>query len=742
MTLQGQQIPFPKGRRYAGNAILLVITAAVVLYFCLLLVLYYQSSEELRENSLEQFRYETEKRVASIGFFFAEQKDDLMNLVSSREINVFFENRALGMSMEYGLNLSLPPIAYRFQELIRKKRFVSDAMYERLVLIDKNGSILVDTKPENVFKKNWKLYLAPQYRNEPTILLIDNELVVSVAYFFKGQYEAQLVAWVKREVITKRLIGETLSEKDRIWLALKDTHPPKVIIPQQDTLPAYQQPFNANKDVLPESGKPILFTATTKDVISRDWIHISIPVTGTAFEIIREVQRKLVLGRISPAWQLMAMISVALLIIGSAFFNILLNIKTQNLRRNLEESMRREVEVYRTLAENSLTGVFVIQGGLVVYITEQAALAYGYNVDELIGMKPGRIISPEDRANTRWMAIDMIKGNSKVPYEYSVITKNNNVRWILETVSPIIYNGRPAILGNCIDITERRKREILNLHSQKLESVGQLAAGIAHEINTPIQFIGDNITFMKGAFQDIISLSAILDAVKKDDLLSHEVAKDILARIQEKEDEIDLDFLKKEVPQAIDQSLDGLKRVARIVQAMREFSHPGGENKTDMDINKAIESTITLTRNEWKYSAELTTNLAPDLPIVQGYPADFNQVILNIIINAAQALQEKGGKGGPEKERIEISTRQDGKEVEICIRDTGPGIPAEAQSRIFDPFFTTKEVGKGTGQGLSIAQNIIVKKHGGKIFFETKPGEGTAFYIRLPMVTETTGQRL
>ena len=742
MTLQGQQIPFPKGRRYASNAILLVITVAVVLYCCILIVLYYQSSEELRKNSLEQFRYETEKRVASIGFFFAEQKDDLMNLVSSREVNVFFENRALGMSMEYGLNLSLPPIAGRFQELIRKKSFVSNVMYERIVLIDKKGLCLVDTKPENVYKKSMKLYLAPQYRNEPTILLIGDDLVVSVAYFFKGQYEAQLVAWVKREVITSRLIGETLSEQDRIWLALKDTRPPKMIIPRQEALPSYLQAFSANKDVLPESGKPILFTATAKDGIRHDWIYISIPVTGTPFELIREVQRKQVLGGISPAWQLMAMISVALLILGGAFLNIRLNIRTQYLRKNLDESTRREVEIYKTMAENSLTGVFVIQGGLVAYITEQAALAYGYNVDELIGLKSGRIISPEDQANTRLMAIDMIKGNSKVPYEYRVITKYNDVRWILETVSPISYNGRPAILGNCIDITERRKREILNVHSQKMEAVGQLAAGIAHEINTPIQFIGDNITFMKGAFQDIISLSAILNAAKNNNLLSPEDTRKIFARIQEKQEEIDLDFLQKEIPQAIDQSLEGLQRVGRIVHAMREFSHPGGENKTDLDINKSIESTINLTRNEWKYSAELTTNLAPDLPIVKGYPADFNQVILNLIINAAHALQEKTGKGRYTKERIEISTRQDGSEVEICIRDTGSGIPVEAQSRIFDPFFTTKEVGKGTGQGLAIAYNIIVQKHGGKIFFETKAGEGTAFYIRLPLATEKTRQVL
>jgi len=403
-------------------------------------------------------------------------------------------------------------------------------------------------------------------------------------------------------------------------------------------------------------------------------------------------------------------------------------------RKQAEESLKESENRYKNLVENSFSCVYVIQDGRFVFSNNNAATFTGYNREEIIGKPSDSFVQQEDRGKIREKAKKMLRGEDLSPYEFKIVSKTGQLRWILETVSPISYNGHPAILGNCIDITERRKREILNLHSQKLESVGQLAAGIAHEINTPIQFIGDNITFMKGAFQGIIALAALLDAVKSDDLLNPEFAKDICARIQEKEDEIDLDFLKKEVPQAIDQSLDGLKRVALIVQAMREFSHPGGENKTDMDINKAIESTITLTRNEWKYSAELTTNLAPDLPIVQGYPADFNQVILNVIINAAHALQEKDGKGGPQKERIEISTRQDGKEVEICIRDTGAGIPQEIQSRIFDPFFTTKEVGKGTGQGLSIARNIIVKKHGGKIFFETKPGEGTAFYIRLPLI--------
>ena len=733
MTLLGKHIPFIKGRRFAGSVALLVINVAVVLYLCLLLVLYYQSSEELRENSLEQFRYETEKRVASTGFFFAEQKDDLLSLVTSREVDVFFENRSLGMSMEYGLNLSLPPITHRFSELIQKKMFEKKAIYERLVLIDKKGFCLVDTNQKKALQKNWKTYLDPRYHNEPTLLLINDEVVISVAYFFKGRHEGQLLAWVNREVVARRLLGEMSSEKDRTWLVFKDTRPPRMLITGKDVGPAYLRALKAG-EALPKSGKPILFTSTTKEGAKQDWIYISIAVPGTALEFIREVQHKQVLGRISSSVQLAVMISVAFLIVLGGAINIFLNIKTQKLRRNLEESLRREVDVYKTLAEKSFTGVFVIQDGLFVYITEQAAKCYGFDVAALVMTRPERIVFPEDYVSMHSMAIDMLQGKRTIPYEYRVITKDNTVHWILETVSRISFNGRQAILGNCIDITERRQREVHDLHSQKLESVGQLAAGIAHEINTPIQFIGDNISFMKGAFQDILSLTNIFNTIKSDDLSNPAVAGNILSLIHKKEEEIDLDFLKQEIPQAIQQSLDGLQRVSKIVMAMRDFSHPGGEGMSDLDINKAIESTIILTHNEWKSSVDMSTNLAPDLPIVHGYPSDFNQVILNIIINAAQALQEKAVKGGDsEKGRIEISTRLDGNEVEICIRDTGMGIPPEAQSRVFDPFFTTKEVGKGTGQGLTIAQNIIVQKHGGKIYFETNPGEGTAFYIRLPL---------
>jgi PAS domain S-box-containing protein len=379
--------------------------------------------------------------------------------------------------------------------------------------------------------------------------------------------------------------------------------------------------------------------------------------------------------------------------------------------------------------------------GVIVASNQGTLLLLGYEESEIIGEPISKILSTEDIPDIGHIR-KLAEQGEVLRTEKACFTKDGDAIPVLFSAG-IVSDGDDGKLESkfnmvCIilDIRDRKKLEIELRLAQKLESIGQLAAGIAHEINTPIQFVGDNLHFMKGAFQDILFLSAVPNTVKSDDLSNPSVAKDLFSRIREKEEEIDLDFLREEIPQAIEQSLEGLQRVSRIVLAMREFSHPGGENKTNMDINRAIESTITLTRNEWKYAADLITTFAPNLPEVQGYPADFNQVILNLIVNAAQTVQHKIGKDGKDKGKIEISTREDGNEVEICIRDSGMGIPPEAQSRIFDPFFTTKEVGKGTGQGLAIAQNIIVHKHGGKIYFETTVGEGTSFYIRLPLEKE------
>ena len=194
----------------------------------------------------------------------------------------------------------------------------------------------------------------------------------------------------------------------------------------------------------------------------------------------------------------------------------------------------------------------------------------------------------------------------------------------------------------------------------------------------------------------------------------------------------DLGFLREEIPKALEQSADGVQRISGIVRAMKEFSHPSQE-KTPVDLNRAIQSTITVASNEWKYVAEIKTELDPRLPMVECLPGEFNQVILNMIVNAAHAIGDVVGDGGNGKGTITVSTRQRDGWAEVRIADTGAGIPAQIRDRIFDPFFTTKEVGKGTGQGLALAHNVVVKQHGGTISLESEVGKGTCFTIRLPL---------
>lgn len=297
------------------------------------------------------------------------------------------------------------------------------------------------------------------------------------------------------------------------------------------------------------------------------------------------------------------------------------------------------------------------------------------------------------------------------------------------------HPGGSVVVGFvCVaqDITERRRLESQLRQSQKLESVGQLAAGIAHEINTPAQYVSDNTRFLQEAFGD---LEHVLS--KYAELLHMTESVDQLACIRGEVEALiqqaDINYLLEEIPRAIDQSLEGVEHVARIVKAMKEFAHPGVSDKTDIDINRAIENTITIARNEWKYVAEITTDLDPNLPMVPCLPGEFNQVILNMLMNAAQAIAEVVGDGEDEKGTITISTHRIGEWVEIRIRDTGTGIPEDIRSRVFDPFFTTKDVGKGTGQGLTICHAVIVEKHEGTITFETEMGKGSTFIIRLPL---------
>lgn len=306
------------------------------------------------------------------------------------------------------------------------------------------------------------------------------------------------------------------------------------------------------------------------------------------------------------------------------------------------------------------------------------------------------------------------------------------------TINPIRRDGseHAGYLLLATETTERKMIESQLSQAQKLESIGRLAAGIAHEINTPIQYVGDNTRFLSDAFKDFSALAAQFTEVLNSCKTCEKKCEHLDRNIQEIAsfcEAIDLDYLINEIPQAINQSLAGIERVAQIVRAMKEFSHPGSQEKTMVDINRAILNTITVSRNEWKYVANLVTELDSALPLTPCLPVELNQVFLNLIVNAAHAIADVK-QCCPEREGlIAVRTRRDGDDVEIRISDNGAGIPEEVRTKVFEPFFTTKELGKGTGQGLAIARSVVVEKHGGQISFETEVGEGTTFIIRLPI---------
>jgi len=285
------------------------------------------------------------------------------------------------------------------------------------------------------------------------------------------------------------------------------------------------------------------------------------------------------------------------------------------------------------------------------------------------------------------------------------------------------------LLGS--DITKRLKLEGLLQLAQKMEAVGELAAGIAHEINTPLQYVGDNIRFLKDSFEDMHELSEHYHK-----LIHHceeeKFALEMLESLKKADEEADIEFIMEEIPSAISQSLDGVDKASRIVAAMKEFSHPGQKEMALTDINRMLDSTATVARNEWKYAAELETSFDETLPMVKCLP-ELNQVFLNMIVNAAHAIGEKLGENSVEKGLITISTSHTNTHVEIRINDTGRGIPEEHIKKIFEPFFTTKAVGKGTGQGLAISHAIVVEQHKGVLDIESEVGVGTTFIIQLPL---------
>lgn len=277
-----------------------------------------------------------------------------------------------------------------------------------------------------------------------------------------------------------------------------------------------------------------------------------------------------------------------------------------------------------------------------------------------------------------------------------------------------------------VDLTERKELEVELINARKLESIGQLASGIAHELNTPIQFVYDNTFFLVEAFDDLVAcISAYRGALAA--AAPEAIPAPQLEAIRAAEDRADLDFLFADVPDALARVREGAERVAAIVRAMKAFAHPRPA-RAMVDLNAELDLTLVIARNEYKYAADVEL-VRGDIPLVCCDAGHLDQVFLNLLVNAAHAIEDAGrGRG-----RITVETRVEGDAVVVSFTDTGGGIPAAIRERVFDPFFTTKAVGRGSGQGLALARRVVVEQHGGAIEFDTEEGRGTTFRVRLPI---------
>ena len=406
-------------------------------------------------------------------------------------------------------------------------------------------------------------------------------------------------------------------------------------------------------------------------------------------------------------------------------------------QKRVEESLRKSEESFRLLFGAIPHPIFVheLHSFGFLEVNPAASVTFGYSRSELLTRTVPELLVPEERQRFH---DDMRSGEIfKSPHrKWKVLTKDG--RSLTAEIERHRFDlvGREVALVFLQDVTHREQMEVELRQHQKLQAVGGLAAGVAHEINTPIQFVGDDVRFLQTAFDSLHAVLRKSEQLRKA-AKAGSIPPELVAELDEASEAADIEYLMTEVPRAISESLEGVERVATIVRAMKQFAHPDQGEMVNADLNEALKSTLVIARNEWKYIADVEEAFTP-LPPVQCSLGDLNQVFLNLLVNAAHAIhavvKDSGQKG---KIRVETSVQADW--VQVAVTDSGCGIPEDIQSKVFDPFFTTKGVGQGTGQGLAIARSIVVEKHHGSLTFSTQVGQGTTFFVKLPCSQSQAG---
>lgn len=456
-------------------------------------------------------------------------------------------------------------------------------------------------------------------------------------------------------------------------------------------------------------------------------------LTNLAFILLPIIVSCLLSGQYPLASLITVFLLTASAICISASKDYIASLKTELELKESQQQMDLLVD-----SINGVVWVYDIKEGKFNFVNRRAESIMGYTTEQWLSLRFSSLIHEEDRDILATAFQTDKPANESADIVCRLKRANGSYAWIRNIITlGDLAGNKPIAHGVFFDITasieaaeENKTLQLRLQQGQKLEAIGQLAAGVAHEINTPIQYIGDNISFLTDSCQELFNY---VDQCQQ--LISQAEQQQFEPRlteqIQASADDISLDYLRDELPAALTEAKEGTERVADIVKAMKEFSHPGAKVAQRIDLSRAVNNSISMAKNEWKLHAKVEFTPDESLPLVECFAGELNQVLLNIIVNAAHAIQEKWPRG--DQGLISINTRLEDNHVAIAITDNGAGMPGSVKQRIFDPFYTTKEVGKGSGQGMSIAYAIIVEQHGGEINIDSVEGEGTTFTLNLPL---------
>lgn len=640
---------------------------------------------------------QNDRLAATLGNYLEEQGRFVADLATGPEIQNFLANRALGMSLRYGLRANLDDIAVRFSQIKVERRLGDRPLYRRFAFIDETGAWLVDTDGGSRSGE------AGQPLRPGISIDTDRKLVrfVNQTRDYEGR-SGHLVAWSDLSALADFLMPRAKGEISHALIVMPSM---AGIIPSAldreggglKSQLARVAPGEVRHLSIPNTDQEVILTLDT--------------VSNSALRVVGVRYVKDIAGVGGDEGFLVIAAVFPLSVFGASllFHNMLR--KKASMELALQGSQKRLLAI----SDNLIEGVILVGEDDRVLFCNQTALdllgADG-SPSGFIGAGLESLLSldlPEDPSPWR----RVIAQGNRFYHDDTHVTLSDGAR--INVALSITQLQDPKLGGTAIlafhDISAVKNAQQQLMQTARLVSIGQLAAGIAHEINTPAQYIGSNLAFLDAEVPKLLQSfgPANETGVPADD---------------------DADFLAEEVPKAITESIAGINQISKIVRSMKEFSHPGTTDHASADLNQSLENSLVVSRNSWKYVLQVECDFAEDLPAVNCLLGEINQVFLNLIVNAAQAIEDSGS---PLPGSLRISTRRLDAWVEIRFTDNGPGIPASILDKIFDPFYTTKPVGKGTGQGLTICRNIINVHHGGSLTVESREGEGATFVIRLPL---------